>query len=139
MVIEIAGYVFFQVKTENDINDNGTLAAVASLVASSLEGGLVSLPLNKYGKVAVDFCSGQSATKEPVRRDKAPPRRHYTMPCLYFATEKQRRYEQKDQDLVYSRFSGNDTSSRRRALSLRSLAEPFPYPKLPLSVLHPFS
>jgi len=76
MVIEIAGYVFFQVKTENDINDNGTLAAVASLVASSLEGGLVSLPLNKYGKVAVDFCSGQSATKEPVRRDKAPPRRH---------------------------------------------------------------
>ena len=26
---------------------------------------LVSLPLNKYGKVAVDFCSDQGATKEP--------------------------------------------------------------------------
>ena len=70
MVIEIAGYIFFQVTTEKNINDNGTLAAVASLVASSLEGGIASLPLNKYEKVAVDFYSGQSATKERILRDK---------------------------------------------------------------------
>ncbi len=55
---------------------------------------LVSLPLNKYGKVKVVFFSDQGATKEH---------------SLSYATEKQRRYEQKDQDLVYNEFSGNDT------------------------------
>jgi len=45
----------------------------------------VSLPLNKYGKVAVDFCSDQGAMKEH-----SPS----------YATEEQRRYGQKGQDLV---------------------------------------
>jgi len=56
----------------------------------------VSLPLNKYRKVEGDFCSDQGATKEH---------------SLSYATEKQRRCEQKDQDLVCSGFSGNDTGS----------------------------
>ena len=56
---------------------------------------LVSLPLNKYGKVAVDFCSDQGVTKKYSRS---------------YATEEQRWAEQKDQDLVYNEFSGNDTS-----------------------------
>src|SRR6056297_2657040 len=46
---------------------------------------LVSLSLDKYGKVAVDFCSNQGARKEH-----SPS----------YATEEQRRVEQKDQDLV---------------------------------------
>ena len=46
------------------------LAGVAYLHESRVETQyhghlLVSLPLNKYGKVAVDFCSDQGATKEP--------------------------------------------------------------------------
>jgi hypothetical protein len=56
--------------------------------------GLVSLPLNKYGKVAVDFCSDQGVMKEQSRTS---------------VTEEQRRAGQKDQDLVYNGFSGNDT------------------------------
>gem|GEM_PF-1529992 len=28
----------------------------------------VSLPRNKYGKVAEDYCSDQGATKEPISR-----------------------------------------------------------------------
>jgi len=55
---------------------------------------LVSLPLNKYGKVAVDFCSDQGATNECSRS---------------YMTEEQRRTGQKDQDLVFNGFSGNDT------------------------------
>jgi len=46
---------------------------------------LVSLSLDKYGKVAVDFCSNQGARKEH-----SPS----------YATVEQRRVEQKDQDLV---------------------------------------
>ena len=46
---------------------------------------LVSLSLDKYGKVAVDFCSNQGARKEH-----SPS----------YASEEQRRVEQKDQDLV---------------------------------------
>jgi len=54
----------------------------------------VSLPLNKYRKVAVDFCSDQGAMKEQ---------------SLSSVTEEQRRAGQKDQDLVCNGFSGNDT------------------------------
>jgi|SRR6056297_1257047 len=46
---------------------------------------LVSLSLDKYGKVAVDFCSNRGARKEH-----SPS----------YATVEQRRVEQKDQDLV---------------------------------------
>jgi hypothetical protein len=55
----------------------------------------VSLPLNRYRKVAVDFCSDQGAMKEH---------------SLSSVTEEQRGYGQKDQDLVLNEFSGNDTS-----------------------------
>jgi hypothetical protein len=55
---------------------------------------LVSLLLNKYGKVAVDFCSGQGAMKEQSPSS---------------VTEEQRRSGQKYQDLVYNGFIGNDT------------------------------
>jgi len=58
----------------------------------------VSLPLNKYRKVAVGFCSDQGAMKE------------YS---INYMTEEQRRAGQRDQDLVCSGFSGNDTSSRK--------------------------
>ena len=54
----------------------------------------VSLLLNGYGKVAVDFCSDQGAMREQSHSS---------------VTEEQRRYEQKDQDLVCTEFSGNDT------------------------------
>ena len=56
---------------------------------------LVSLPLNGYGKVEADFCSDRGGMKEH---------------SISYATEEQRRYGQKDQDLVCSEFSGNDTS-----------------------------
>src|SRR6056297_1126659 len=46
---------------------------------------LVSLSLDKYGKVAVDFCSNRGA-----REEHSPS----------YATEEQRRVEQEDQDLV---------------------------------------
>jgi hypothetical protein len=46
----------------------------------------VLLPLNNYGKVVADFCSDQGARKKH---------------SLSYATEEQRRYEQKDQDLVF--------------------------------------
>jgi len=59
----------------------------------------VSLPLNRYRKVAVDFCSDQGAMKEH---------------SLGYVTEEQRRYGQKDQDLVCYGFSGNDTNSDPR-------------------------
>jgi hypothetical protein len=64
---------------------------------------LVSLPLNRYRKVAVDFCSDQGAMKEH---------------SLSSVTEEQRRYGQKDQDLVFNEFSGNDTSLPRLASKL---------------------
>jgi hypothetical protein len=54
----------------------------------------VSLPLNKYRKVAVDFCSDPGEMKEQ---------------SLSSVTEEQRRAGQKDQDLVCNGFSGNDT------------------------------
>jgi len=54
----------------------------------------VSLPLNRYKKVAADFCSDQGAMKEHSHSS---------------VTEEQRRAGQKDQDLVCNGFSGNDT------------------------------
>ncbi len=54
----------------------------------------VSLPLHTYGKVAVDFCSDQGARKEH---------------SVSYVTKEQRGYGQKDQDLVYNGCSGNDT------------------------------
>ena len=54
----------------------------------------MSLPLNKYEKVAVDFCSDLGAAKKYSHS---------------YATEEQRWAEQKDQYLVYNEFSGNDT------------------------------
>jgi hypothetical protein len=58
----------------------------------------VSLPRNRYRKVAEDFCSDQGARKEH---------------SLGYVTEEQRRYGQKDQDLVCNGFSGNDTRAGR--------------------------
>jgi hypothetical protein len=55
---------------------------------------LVSLSINRYGKVAVYFCSDQGARKEH---------------SLGYVTEEQRGYGQKDQDLVCNGCSGNDT------------------------------
>ena len=70
---------------------------------------LVSLPLNKYGKVAVDFCSDRGGMMEHFVET-----RHVLMApwrCLVSTTEEQRRYGQKDQDLVCNGFSGNDTKA----------------------------
>ncbi len=63
----------------------------------------MSLPLNRYRKVAVDFCSDQGAMKEQ---------------SLSSVTEEQRGYGQKDQDLVFNEFSGNDTSSITKEITM---------------------
>jgi len=67
--------------------------------------GAVSLPLHTFGKAAVYFCSDQGVRKEHSRS---------------YATEEQRRAEQKDQGLVYTGCRGNDTQGAGGAIAISS-------------------